>query len=72
MEEIKIQIEVLEMEMQSLTNKVDDYSRYNRSPNENDYIEIIKLLENWAGKRQQLIALEEVLNTINSNAKYQK
>ena len=68
MEEIKIQIEVLQSEMQSISNKVDDFSRYGRSPNEKDYLEMIRLLNAWSNKRQQLIILKDVLSAIVSNA----
>lgn len=68
MEEIKISIEIIETEMQDITNKVDDFSRYGRSPNENDYLEIIKMLNNWANKRQQLLILKNVLAAIISNS----
>lgn len=67
MEELKIQIEVLESEMQSLTNKVYDYSNYGRYPSENDWLQIIILLKQWADKRQQLIALKDCLFAILAN-----
>lgn len=67
MEEIKIQIEVINAEMQALENKVDDFSRYNRSPNESDYLEMIQLLNEWSDKRQQFSALKEVAEAIRLN-----
>jgi len=69
MEEIIIQIEVLELELQGLENSVDDFTRYGRSPNEKDYLEMIRLLNTWSEKRQQLLALNEVLWAIKSNKK---
>ena len=67
MEEIIIQIEVLELELQGIENSVDDFTRYGRSPNEKDYLEMIRLLNTWSEKRQQLLALNEVLWAIKSN-----
>lgn len=67
MEEIKIQIEVIKAEMQALENKVDDFSRYNRSPNESDYLVMIQLLSKWSDKRQQLSALKDVAEAIRLN-----
>lgn len=72
MEEIIIQIEVLELELQGLENSVDDFTRYGRSPNEKDYLEMIRLLNTWSEKRQQLLALYEVLWAIKSNKKVVK
>ena len=71
MEEIIIQIEVLELELQGLENSVDDFTRYGRSPNEKDYLEMIRLLNTWSEKRQQLLALNEVLWAIKSNKNVQ-
>ena len=71
MEEIIIQIGVLELELQGLENSVDDFSRYGRSPNEKDYLEMIRLLNTWSNKRQQLIALNEVFWAIKSNKNVQ-
>ena len=67
-EEIKIQIDVLETEMQDITNKIYGYSQYGRYPDEKDWLEIIVLLNKWSEKRQQLIALKDVLSAIVSNA----
>ena len=69
MEEIKIQIECLESEMQTLTNKVYGYSEYGRYPSDSDWLEIISLLNNWSNKRQQLIAFQECLLAIVNNAR---
>ena len=71
MEEIKIQIECLESEMQALTNKVYGYSQYGRYPSDSDWLEIMSLLNEWANKRQQLIALQECLSAIVNNARNQ-
>ena len=68
MDEIKIQIDVLEMEMQDITNKVYGYSQYGRYPDEKEWLEIIVHLNKWSEKRQQLIALKDVLSAIVSNA----
>lgn len=67
MEEIKIQIDCLKTEMQTITNKVYGYSQYGRYPSESDFLEIISLLNEWSNKRQQLIALDECLSAINNN-----
>lgn len=69
MEEVKIQIECLESEMQSITNKVYRYSEHGRYPSESDWLEIISLLNEWSNKRQQLIALHECLSAIVNNAR---
>ena len=69
MEEIKIQIECLESEMQTLTNKVYGYTEYGRYPSDSDWLEIISLLNNWSNKRQQLIAFQECLLAIVNNAR---
>ena len=69
MEELEIQIDVLKAEIQGLENSVDDFSRYGRSPNEKDYLDMIRLLDVWSQKRQQLLALNEVLGAIKSNKK---
>jgi len=69
MEEIEIKIEVIKDEMQSLTIKADNYSAYGRSPSDDDYLKIIELLQKWVEKRQQLIALEDVLKSIVNNKK---
>ena len=70
MEEIKIQIEVIEAEMLTLENRIDDYSNYGRSPNKKDRFDQIRLLSEWRDYNNQLMALKEVLDAILSNLKY--
>lgn len=71
MEEIKIQIEVIEAEMQALENRVDDYSAYGRSPGKKERFEQIRLLNEWRDYNNRLLALKEVLDSIKSNMSYE-
>lgn len=72
MDEIKISIEVIKSEMFDLEAKAIKYSEYGRCPNTDDWVEIRFILNKWEEKRQQLIALEEVLSSIISNAQTQQ
>jgi hypothetical protein len=69
MKELEITIEGLKNDKQDLENKVDDFSRYGRSPNDADYLEMIALLENWGQIKSQIECLEELQQTIISNNK---
>jgi uncharacterized coiled-coil DUF342 family protein len=68
MEELKIQIDVLKQEKQDLENSIDEFSRYGRSPDDNDYEEMIELLGEWDKVRYKIDALIECLEAIISNA----
>jgi len=68
MEELKIKISELKADMQELTIKVDDFSRYGRSPSDEERFEQISLLENWLQLGQQLKVCDELLETVQSNA----
>jgi len=67
MEELKITILGLKQDKQELEIKVDDFGRYGRSPNDEDYFEMISLLENWRQIKSQINCLEQVVYTIVSN-----
>ena len=67
MEELKITILGLKQDKQELEIKVDDFSRYGRSPNDEDYLEMISLLENWRQIKIEINCLEQVVDTIVSN-----
>jgi hypothetical protein len=69
MEELEITIEELKTDKQDLEIKVTDFSRYGRSPNDADYVEMISLLENWFQIKSQIECLEELQKTIISNQK---
>jgi len=69
MEEIKIEISVIEAEMQSIENKVDDFSRHGRSPNKQDRFQQINLLNEWRDYNNKLSALREVAEAIENNVK---
>ncbi len=68
MNELEIKIKELQGDMQELTNKVDDFSRYGRSPDDAERFEQIELLENWMQLGQQLKVCEELLETCRLNA----
>ena len=70
MKDLENKIELIEMEMQFLTNKAYSYSQYGRYPDENDWVEIIKLLQEWNNKRYQSIILKELLEESSNNSKY--
>jgi len=67
MEELKITILGLKQDKQELEIKVYDFSRYGRSPNDEDYFEMISLLENWRQIKSEINCLEQVVDTIVSN-----
>ena len=67
MEELKIAIESLKTNKQDLENTITDFSRYGRSPNDADYVEMYSLLENWFYIKSQIDCLEELQKTIASN-----
>ena len=67
MEELKITISGLKQDKQELEIKVDDFSRYGRSPKDEDYFEMISLLENWRQIKSEINCLEQVVDTIVSN-----
>ena len=67
MEELQITIKGLQDDKTELENKVDEFSQYGRSANDQDYLEMISLLENWLQIKSQIECLKEVLNTIVSN-----
>lgn len=69
MEELKFTIESLKTDKQDLENKVTDFSRYGRSPNDADFSEMYSLLENWFQVKNNLKCLEELQETIISNNK---
>lgn len=64
MNEIKIQISVIESEMQELGNRIDDFSRYGRSPNKQDRFRQIAILNEWRDYNIQLNTLKELLDTV--------
>ena len=68
MEELQISIDVLKEEKTFLENKVDDFSRYGRSPNDNDYEQIIQMLDQWDKIRYKIECLEQCLSAVISNA----
>jgi hypothetical protein len=68
MEELKIKISELKADMQELTNKVDDFSRHGRSPNDKERFEQISLLENWLQLGEQLKVCDLLLETVQQNA----
>lgn len=68
MKELEISIEVLKQRKQDLENKVDDFSRYGRSPNDSDYEKIIEYLDEWDKIRYNIDILQECLNAVVSNA----
>lgn len=67
MKELKITIESLKTDKQDLENKVTDFSRCGRSPNDYDYSEMYSLLENWFQIKSQIECLEELQKKIVSN-----
>ena len=67
MEELKITILGLKQDKQELEIKVYDFSRYGRSPNDEDQLEMISLLENWWQIKSQITCLEQIVDTIVSN-----
>ena len=67
MQELKTTIYCLKEDKQELENKIDSFSRHGRSPNDDDYFEIISLLQNWLQIKSKIECLEEVLCTIISN-----
>jgi hypothetical protein len=69
MGELKIKISELKADMQELTNKVDDFSRHGRNPKDEERFEQIALLENWLQLGEQLKVCEELLQTVQQNAR---
>lgn len=67
MDAIKVTIEILESEMSDLTCKVDSFSKYGRSPNDEDYMQMIQMLSMWLLKKEQASVLKNVLKAIESN-----
>lgn len=68
MEELEISINDLNQRKQDLENKVDDFSRYGRSPNDSDYEKMIEYLDEWDKIRYKIDILQECLNAVVSNA----
>jgi len=68
MEELKISIESLQDEKQRIENKVDDFSRYGRSPNDEDYENMMLLLQQWKQIKSNIYALQQCLDAVISNA----
>jgi len=68
MEELQISIDVLKERKQNIEVKVDDFSRYGRSPNDGDYEQIIELLDEWDKIRYKIEILQQCLNAVISNA----
>lgn len=68
MEEIKIKIEDLKDDIQLVLNKVDSYSNYGRTPNYEDRIMQLRLLEEYKEFVNKKVMLEEILVQIQQNA----
>ena len=68
MEELKISIESLQQEKQRIENKVDDFSRYGRSPNDDDYENMMLLLIEWKKIKSNIYVLQQCLDAVISNA----
>ena len=68
MEELQISIDVLKEKKQNIEVKVDDFSRYGRSPNDSDYEQIIELLDEWDKIRYKIEILQQCLDAVISNA----
>jgi len=64
MEELQITIKGLQDDKTELENKVDKFSQYGRTANDQDYLEMISLLENWLQIKSQIECLNSVFNTI--------
>jgi len=67
MKELQITIKGLQEDKTDLENKVDKFTQYGRTANDQDYLEIISLLENWLQIKGQIECLNNVLNTIVTN-----
>jgi len=67
MTELKITIQCLKQDKQELEIKVDDFSKHGRSPNDDDYLEMIRLLENWYQIKNNIECLVELQKTVESN-----
>jgi len=67
MKELQITIKGLQEDKTDLENKVDKFTQYGRTANDQDYLEIISLLENWLQIKGQIECLNNVLNTIVAN-----
>ena len=68
MKELQISIDLLYNEKQDWENKITDFSRYGRSPNDSDYFAMIKFLDNWRKIMIQISCLEELQKTFQINA----
>ena len=68
MKEIKIAIEVLEGIKQEVENEIDDFGRYGRSPDDEDYTKMIELLEKWKRTKSNIECLKSTLEAIIHNA----
>jgi len=64
MEELIIAIDCLKRDKQDLEIKVTDFSSYGRSPNDDDYLEMFSLLQNWLQIKSQINCLEQVGDAI--------
>lgn len=69
MKELNINIEILMQTKQDLENKIDDFSRYGRIPNDSDYEKMIEFLNEWDKIRCKINVLKECLNAVSCNTK---
>lgn len=67
MEELKIKIEELKMEIQGLENRIDSFTNYNRTPRTKERFEQLKMLTEWRDFQMKLKALENLQDSIISN-----
>jgi hypothetical protein len=70
MEEIKISIDVLLAKKQELEITIDNFSKNGRSPNDGDYLKMIGLLDVWKVMKYQIEVLQNSLESIIHNNKF--
>jgi len=71
MEELHITIDCLKQDKQRLGVKITSFSSCGTSPSDDDYLEMISLLDNWRQTKCEIHCLEQVLGAIISNKKQQ-
>jgi len=72
MEELNITIDCLKQDKQRLGVKIVSFSSYGKSPSDDDYLEMLLLLENWKQIKGEINCLEQVVSAIISNQKSNK